>query len=196
MMREIVFATHNEHKAREVREILGESWKVLTLSDIGCHDDIPETADTLEGNALIKARWVRDRYGKDCFADDTGLMVDALRGAPGVMSARYAGEACDSEANIARLLRELAGSDSRAAHFSTVVALCLDGEEYLFEGRVDGEISPERHGHGGFGYDPVFVLLESGVSFAEMSAGDKNAISHRGRAIRKLAQFLDNPKLN
>lgn len=196
MMREIVFATHNEHKAREVREILGESWKVLTLSDIGCHDDIPETADTLEGNALIKARWVRDRYGKDCFADDTGLMVDALRGAPGVMSARYAGEACDSEANIARLLRELAGSDSRAAHFSTVVALCLDGEEYLFEGRVDGEISPERHGHGGFGYDPVFVPLESGVSFAEMSAGDKNAISHRGRAIRKLAQFLDNPKLN
>lgn len=195
-MREIVFATHNKHKAREVREILGESWKVLTLGDIGCHDDIPETADTLEGNALIKARWVRDRYGKDCFADDTGLMVDALGGAPGVMSARYAGEACDSEANIDRLLGELAGSDSRAAHFSTVVALCLDGEEYLFEGRVEGEISRERHGHGGFGYDPVFVPVESGVSFAEMSADDKNAISHRGRAIRKLARFLDNPKLN
>ena len=148
-MREIVFATHNEHKAREVREILGESWKVLTLSDIGCHDDIPETADTLEGNALIKARWVRDRYCKDCFADDTGLMVDALGGAPGVMSARYAGE-------------HGAGA----------------------------------HGHGGFGYDPVFVPVESGVSFAEMSADDKNAISHRGRAIRKLARFLDNPKLN
>lgn len=189
-MREIVFATHNRHKAEEVKSILGEGWKILTLSDIGCHEDIPETADTLAGNALIKARWVRDRYGKDCFADDTGLMVDALGGAPGVKSARYAGESCDSEANIEKLLRELDGKRDRGAHFATVVALCLDGEEKLFEGRVDGHISESRHGTGGFGYDPVFIESGSGVSFADMSAEDKNAVSHRGRAIRSLAAYL------
>ncbi len=189
-MREIVFATHNRHKAEEVKAILGDDWKVLTLSDIGCNEEIPETSETLEGNALIKARWVRDRYGKDCFADDTGLMVDSLGGDPGVRSARYAGEDCDSEANIDKLLSSLAGVDNRKAHFSTVVALCHDGEEKIFEGRVDGMISRERHGNGGFGYDPVFIAEESGISFAEMSAEAKNAISHRGRAIRSLASYL------
>ncbi len=188
--RTIVFATNNAHKLGELRGIAGEEWNVVSLAEIGCHDDIPETAETLEGNALIKARWVKERYGYDCFADDTGLMVDALDGAPGVYSARYAGPGHDSVANMKLLLERMAGKDNRNAHFSTVIALVMDGEEHIFEGRVDGTIAREPSGCGGFGYDPVFVPENSGLTFSEMTAEEKNAISHRGRATRKLMEFL------
>lgn len=188
--RTIVFATNNAHKLGELRGIAGEEWNIVSLAEIGCHDDIPETADTLEGNALIKARWVKERYGYDCFADDTGLMVDALDGAPGVYSARYAGPGHDSVANMKLLLERMADKDNRNAHFSTVIALVMDGEEHIFEGRVDGIIAREPSGCGGFGYDPVFVPENSGRTFSEMTAEEKNAISHRGRATRKLMEFL------
>lgn len=190
-MKKIVFATNNAHKLSEVRAIAKGKLEILSLSDIGCHDDIPETSDTLEGNALIKARWIRDKYGYDCFADDTGLMVDALDGAPGVYSARYAGEAHDSEANMALLLKNLQGHTDRTAHFSTVIALCLHGEEYILEGRVDGHIAETRSGANGFGYDPIFIPDETGISFADMDAEAKNAISHRGRAVKKLFALID-----
>lgn len=188
--RTIVFATNNAHKLGELRGIAGEEWNIVSLAEIGCHDDIPETADTLEGNALIKARWVKERYGYDCFADDTGLMVDALDGAPGVYSARYAGLGHDSAANMKLLLERMADKDNRNAHFSTVIALVMGGEEHIFEGRVDGIIAREPSGCGGFGYDPVFVPENSGRTFSEMTAEEKNAISHRGRATRKLMEFL------
>lgn len=188
--RTIVFATNNAHKLGELRGIAGEEWNIMLLAEIGCHDDIPETADTLEGNALIKARWVKERYGYDCFADDTGLMVDALDGAPGVYSARYAGPGHDSAANMKLLLERMADQDNRNAHFSTVIALVMGSEEHIFEGRVDGTIAREPSGCGGFGYDPVFVPENSGRTFSEMTAEEKNAISHRGRATRKLMEFL------
>ena len=178
--RTIVFATNNAHKLGELRGIAGEEWNIMSLAEIGCHDDIPETADTLEGNALIKARWVKARYGYDCFADDTGLMVDALDGAPGVYSARYAGPDHDSAANMKLLLERMADKDNRNAHFSTVIALVMGG----------GTIAREPSGCGGFGYDPVFVPENSGRTFSEMTAEEKNAISHRGRATRKLMEFL------
>lgn len=187
---EIVFATNNPHKLEEARAILAGKLKVLSLSDIGCHDDIPETAETLEGNALIKARWVKDKYGYDCFADDTGLMVEALDGAPGVYSARFAGEHCSPADNIALLLEKLKGVKNRKAKFATVVALIFQGEEYLFEGEVKGEIAEENHGKAGFGYDPIFLPEESSLSFAEMAPEEKNRISHRGRAMSKLACFF------
>ena len=187
----IVFATNNPHKLEEVRAILAGKVKVLSLSDINCHDDIPETAETLEGNALIKARWVKDKYGFDCFADDTGLMVDALEGAPGVYSARFAGDHCSPADNIALLLHKLQGEKNRTAKFCTIVALILGDKEYLFEGEVKGSISTENTGKAGFGYDPVFVPENSTLSFAEMSPEDKNKISHRGRAMAKLADFLN-----
>jgi len=186
----IVFATNNVHKLEEVRSLAKGYFDILSLSDIDCHDDIPETADTLEGNALIKARWVKDRYGYDCFADDTGLMVDALGGAPGVYSARYAGLQCSPADNVRLLLRNLVGKDNRRARFVTVIALIQGEEVRTFTGEVEGEIALEPHGTNGFGYDPVFIAVESGRPFAEMSADDKNAISHRGRAIRKLIEYL------
>lgn len=188
----IVFATNNAHKLEEARALTAGTFEILSLYDINCHDDIPETADTLAGNALIKARWVKERYGYDCFADDTGLMVDALDGAPGVYSARYAGEGCDPKDNIELLLRNLQGISDRKARFSTVIALILDGHEHTFEGSVEGHISTEPHGTAGFGYDPIFVADESGKAFAEMSPEEKNAISHRGRAMRKLIDYLVN----
>lgn len=189
-MKELVFATNNKHKLEEVRALAGGKLKILSLSDIGCHDDIPETADTLEGNALIKARWIKEKYGRDCFADDTGLMVEALDGAPGVYSARYAGEHCSPDDNIDLLLEKLQGLDNRKAHFETVVALLEGDKEYLFNGRVEGNIAKERHGKEGFGYDPVFIADETGLAFAEMSGEEKNKISHRGRAVRKLMNHL------
>lgn len=191
-MKKLVFATNNQHKLEEARAITAGKFELLSLADIDCHDDIPETAPTLEGNALIKARWIFDRYGFDCFADDTGLMVDALGGEPGVLSARYAGPGHDSEANMKKLLANMEGKADRKAHFSTAVALILDGKEYLFEGRVDGTIASEPGGENGFGYDPVFVADETGRRFAEMTSEEKNSISHRGRAMRKLAEFLEN----
>lgn len=186
----LVFATNNKHKLEEMRAILGGKVELLSLSDIDCHDEIPETADTLEGNALIKARYIFDKYGLSCFADDTGLEVDALDGAPGVYSARYAGENNDSEANVAKLLHNLTGKSCRDAQFRTVIALILNGEEKLFDGIVRGSISEECRGVGGFGYDPVFVPEGYTLSFAEMSAEEKNSISHRARAAAALNSYL------
>jgi len=189
-------ATNNAHKLEEVRQILGNDFLVRGLAEIGCHEDIPETADTLEGNALQKARYVHDHYGVDCFADDTGLEVTALEGAPGVFTARFGamngyGESHDADANIQCLLDKLEEAEDRGARFRTVVALVQNGEEHLFEGIVEGEILMQKVGEGGFGYDPVFAPLEgNGLAFAQMSADDKNAISHRGRAITKLVEFL------
>ena len=193
-MKEIVFATNNAHKLRELREIAGDKFKILSLADINCHEDIPETAKTLKGNALIKANHIKEHYGYDCFADDTGLEIEALGGEPGVFSARYAGEDCNSENNIDKVLEKLSGIENRAARFVTEIALIFEGETYMFEGEVKGEILTERHGEGGFGYDPIFKPVESNCSFAEMSAEEKNAISHRGRAVAKLFEFLKNKR--
>lgn len=189
-MQDIVFATNNSHKLEEIRRIIGGKFRILSLKEIGCEDDIPETADTLEGNAIMKARYVKQHYGYDCFADDTGLMVNALDGAPGVYSARYAGPGHDSVANMSLLLKNLQGITDRRARFVTVIALILNGVETTFEGQVEGRILTEPHGADGFGYDPVFQPDESDMSFAEMSADAKNAISHRGRATEKLMAYL------
>ena len=187
----LVFATNNAHKLEEIRAMLGSDMEVLSLSDIDCHDDIPETADTLEGNALIKARWVKERYGFDCFADDTGLEVTALGGAPGVHTARYAYPDCHApEANTQKLLSELDGATDRSAQFRTAIALILDGEEHLFEGVVKGFISTEKRGTEGFSYDPVFMPEDLGRTFAELGTEVKNRISHRARAVAQLVGFL------
>lgn len=193
MTMKLVFATNNAHKLEEVRAILGSSYEVLSLREIGCTADIPETADTFEGNALQKARYVKEHFGYDCFADDTGLEVAALDGAPGVHSARYAGDH-DSDANCTKLLAELQstaqqGNSDRSARFRTVVALILNGEEHLFEGIVNGTIATERNGNGGFGYDPLFQPDGYSTTFAEMG-DEKNLISHRARAVQKLVSFL------
>lgn len=186
----LVFATNNRHKLQEVRDIVGDRVEVLSLNDIDCHDDIPETADTLEGNALIKARYIYEKYGLDCFADDTGLEVEALDGAPGVYSARYAGEECDSEANMKKLLQNLTGKNNRNAQFRTVIALIIKGEEQLFNGIVKGTISCSKMGDSGFGYDPIFIPEGHSESFAQMSSEMKNSISHRYRATRQLSDYL------
>ena len=186
----LVFATNNRHKLDEVRAIVGDKVEVLSLNDIGCHDDIPETADTLQGNALIKARYIYEKFGVDCFADDTGLEVEALDGAPGVFSARYAGEECDSEANMQKLLQNLTGKSNRNAQFRTVIALIIKGEEKLFNGIVKGTITEEKRGDSGFGYDPVFVPEGFSESFAQMSGDIKNSISHRYRATLELSNYL------
>jgi len=193
-MRKLVFATNNEHKLCEAREIMQGDIEIVSLSEIGCHDEIPETADTLEGNALIKARWVAGKYGCPCFADDTGLFVDALDGAPGVMTARFAGNHCSPEDNIRLLLSEMEGKTNRKAEFRTVVAYSSPEREFTVEGVVAGEIPGERRGEGGFGYDPVFVASETGLSFAEMGQDGKNKISHRGRAIRRMLELLKEEK--
>lgn len=186
----LVFATNNKHKLEEMRAILGGKVELLSLADIDCHDDIPETADTLEGNALIKARYIYDKYGCACFADDTGLEVDALGGEPGVYSARYAGENNDSEANMRKLLQNLTGKSERSAQFRTVIALIINREEYLFDGVVKGCISTEKMGEAGFGYDPIFVPQGYDLSFAQMGSEVKNSISHRYRATEKLSIYL------
>ena len=186
----LVFATNNKHKLQEVRDILGNRVEVLSLNDINCHDDIPETADTLQGNALIKARHIYEKYGLDCFADDTGLEVEALGGEPGVYSARYAGEECCSEANMQKLLHNLTGKDNRNAQFRTVIALIIKGEERLFNGIVKGTITEEKMGDSGFGYDPIFVPEGFSESFAQMGNEMKNSISHRYRATEQLNDYL------
>ena len=186
----LVFATNNKHKLQEVRDIVGDRVEVLSLSDIDCNDDIPETADTLQGNALIKARYIYEKYGVDCFADDTGLEVVALDGAPGVYSARYAGEECDSEANMKKLLHNLTDKNNRNAQFRTVIALIINGEERLFNGIVKGVIATEKMGTSGFGYDPIFIPEGFSESFAQMDASMKNSISHRYRATEELSKFL------
>lgn len=185
-----VFATNNKHKLEEVSQILGPAFELVTPRDCGITEDIPEDRPTLEGNALQKARYIHERTGLDCFADDTGLEVDVLGGAPGVRSARYAGDGHDSEANMRLLLANMQGKADRSARFRTAIALIMGGKEYLFEGEVRGHISETRTGTGGFGYDPIFVPDGYGISFAEMPAEEKNRISHRGRAVAKLADFL------
>ena len=195
-MKELVMATNNAHKLEEVRQILGTSYIIKGLNDIGCTEDIPETADTLEGNALQKAKYVHEHFGVDCFADDTGLEVEALEGAPGVYTARFGamngyGESHDANANIHCLLDKLKGAETRRARFRTAIALIEDGKENLFEGIVEGNILTRPVGEGGFGYDPVFAPLEAnGLAFAQMSAEAKNAISHRGRATKKMVDYL------
>ncbi len=186
----LVFATNNLHKLDEVRKITATRAEILSLHDIGCHDDIPETGSTLEENALQKARYVRDKFCLDCFADDTGLEVEALCGAPGVYSARYAGEAHDSEANMRKLLSEMDGKENRRARFRTVIALILDGKEYMFEGIVNGTITEYKRGTNGFGYDPVFMPDGYTKTFAELGDSVKNTISHRAEAVKKLSAFL------
>lgn len=194
-MKRLVFATNNIHKIEEIRAILGSHVEVLSLSDIHCHVDIPETADTLEGNALQKAHYVFDHYGLDCFADDTGLEVAALGGRPGVHTARYAcPDRHDTEANTALLLEELKNKLDRSARFRTVIALIEKGEEHLFEGIVEGIITPEKRGTQGFGYDPVFSPENTGKTFAELGTEVKNHISHRARAVAKLADYLSQEK--
>ena len=186
----LVFATNNRHKLEEVRAILGNKIEILSLNDIDCHDDIPETADTLEGNALIKVRYIHEKFGVDCFADDTGLEVEALNGEPGVYSARYAGEDCNPEANMYKLLQNLTGENNRNAQFRTVIALIINGEEKLFNGIVKGTISREKMGNAGFGYDPIFIPEGFSESFAQMTSEMKNSISHRYRATEELSNYL------
>lgn len=191
MKRKIVFATNNAHKLQEMRQIAGEAFEILSLADIGCRQELPETADTLEGNASMKAQYVFDHFGLDCFADDTGLEVDALNGAPGVHSARYATDGHDDVANTALLLRNLSGVANRVARFRTAIALIEDGQLRLFEGKIEGAIATARAGAGGFGYDPVFIPNGHNCSFAEMTPEQKNAISHRARAAKALFDYLN-----
>lgn len=191
MKRKLVFATNNAHKLDEISSILGEKVELLSLKDINCHVDIPETADTLEGNAMLKAEYIYENYGLDCFADDTGLEVEALDGAPGVYSARYAGsEGHNAEANMQQLLQNMQGVQNRKAQFRTAICLILDGKKHLFEGIVKGEIIKEKRGGSGFGYDPIFVPEGYAKTFAEMGNETKNKISHRALAVEKLCRFL------
>lgn len=189
--KEIVFATNNLHKLEEIRQIIGDKFNILSLKDINCNEDIPETADTLEGNAEIKALYIKENYGYDCFADDTGLEVDELGGEPGVKSARYAGDNHDSQANMELLLKNMQGKSNRNARFRTVIALILGEELTLMDGIVEGVITCERAGDSGFGYDPIFRPFESELTFAQMCSDEKNKISHRGRATAKLIEKLD-----
>ncbi|MBQ6064685.1 MAG: non-canonical purine NTP diphosphatase [Prevotella sp.] len=191
-MKKIVFATNNKHKLDEIRKILSDKFEIVSLHDIGCDVDIPETGDTLEDNALMKAEYVKQHYGLDCFADDTGLEVEALDGEPGVHSARYAEWTDhDSEANMDKLLGKLGNNNNRKARFRTVIALLFNGETHLFDGIVNGNIISERHGTEGFGYDPIFVPDGYEQTFAELGMEIKNQISHRARAVNKLAVFLN-----
>ncbi len=187
---EIVFASNNAHKLEEVRSKLPEVFKVLSLKDVLGDVDIPETGTTLDENAAIKANYVFERTGKNCFADDTGLEISVLNGEPGVYSARYAGEECSFQDNMDKVLRNMAGATDRSAKFRTAICLILNGEEYLFEGSVDGEMLAEKRGEEGFGYDPIFQPKGFEETFAEMSMDQKNLISHRGRAVQKLVDFL------
>lgn len=190
-MRTIVFATGNAHKLAEVQAVLGDEFHLITAAEAGISEDIPETGETLEENASQKSHYLYERSGLDCFADDTGLEVDALDGAPGVHSARYATDGHDFAANNRLLLKNMEGKADRRARFRTVISLIINGREYQFEGRVEGRISESESGAEGFGYDPLFIPDGCDCTFAEMSAEDKNAISHRGRAVRKLAEFLN-----
>ncbi|MBN3520796.1 non-canonical purine NTP diphosphatase [Algoriphagus lutimaris] len=190
----ICFATNNQKKIEEVKAALGKGIEIVSLQEIGCQEELPETGDTLEHNAFQKAQYVKDHYGVDCFADDTGLEVDALEGEPGVYSGRYAGEPRSDERNIDLLLKNLGNSSTRTARFKTVIALLIGEEKYKFEGIAEGEILKERIGSGGFGYDPIFKPVGFSKTFAELSMEEKNAISHRGKAVRGLINFLNQTK--
>ena len=188
---DIIFATNNENKTREIRNIIGNSFNLLSLNDLNINEDIPENEPTLEGNALHKARYIYKKFNRSVFADDTGLEIDMLNGLPGVKSARFAGENKDSEANIDKVLSMMGDSKNRSARFRTVIALIIEENEYLFEGIVDGNITDERRGSDGFGYDPVFMPVGESRTFAEMPLDEKNKISHRARAFEKLRKFLN-----
>ncbi len=191
MKKKLVFATNNAHKLKEIRAILGNSIEILSLADIHCHADIPETADTLEGNARQKSRYVYEHYGLDCFADDTGLEIESLGGAPGVYSARYAdGQGHDSQANMNKLLKEMEEKNNRKAQFRTIISLIEKGEERQFEGIVKGQITKEKRGESGFGYDPIFQPDGYDTTFAELGSDIKNRISHRARAVAALCDYL------
>lgn len=188
---ELVFVTANVHKAAEVQKVVSNTIKILSLKDINCNDDIEETADTFHGNALLKAQHVYTKYKKNCFADDSGLEVEALNNEPGVFSARYAGEPKSDEKNTEKLLKNLQGIENRKACFRTVIALILDGKEYFFEGRIEGVISHQPVGTNGFGYDPVFIPSGHSKTFAQMTSDEKNKISHRAIAVSKMNDFLN-----
>ena len=191
---ELVFATHNKNKFKEAQLLLPKHITLRSLDDIGCYDEIPETADTIEGNAIIKANYVTEHYGYPCFADDTGLLVDSLDGAPGVYSARYAGANKSSEDNMEKLLKEMEGETNRDARFKTTIALHLERQKVMFNGIVLGEITTEKSGEGGFGYDPIFKPKGYDRTFAELSITVKNEISHRGKAMKQLIDYLNNLK--
>ena len=193
-MRKLVFATNNDHKLRELRQILSQKFDLLSLNDIGCTDDIPETGTTLEINAAQKSFYIWEKYGINCFADDTGLEVEAIGNEPGVYSARYAGEDKSATANMLKILEKMANETYRKARFRCVISLVINGEEKQFEGIVEGKILTEKHGEAGFGYDPIFMPDGYNLSFAEMPADDKNQISHRGRAVAKLVDYLKDIK--
>ncbi|MDR3046053.1 MAG: non-canonical purine NTP diphosphatase [Bacteroidales bacterium] len=186
----LVFATHNQHKTDEIRHIIGNHFTIQNLKDIGCFEEIEETTNTLQGNALLKAQYVFNKYGINCFSDDTGLEIEALNGAPGVFSARYAGEPCSFEDNMNKVLKELKGITNRKASFKTVIALILDGNQYFFEGAIEGCITTEKMGIAGFGYDPIFLPQGYSKTFAALGDDDKNKISHRAMAVHKLINFL------
>ncbi|MFN5149661.1 MAG: non-canonical purine NTP diphosphatase [Flavobacteriia bacterium] len=188
----LVFATHNSHKAKEIQSIMPEGIEIITLDEIGCHEEIPETATTLEGNATIKAKYIADRYHMNCFADDTGLEIKALNGEPGVYSARYAGEEKNPKANMELVLRKLENENDRKARFRTSIALYLDGELFHFDGIVNGVITTLGRGNEGFGYDPIFEPEQCGKTFAEMELSEKNTMSHRARAVTQMIDFLKN----
>ncbi len=188
----LVFATNNKHKLEEVRKILGNQFEILSLKDINCFEEIPETQKTIEGNASQKAHYIYNKYKTNCFADDTGLEIEALNGEPGVYSARYAGEHCSFEDNVEKVLKKLSGIPNRKARFKTVISLIIDKKEYQFEGIINGTITTEKHGTSGFGYDPIFLPDGYDKTFAELSSEEKNKISHRGLATRKLINFLSN----
>lgn len=192
MTEKLLFATNNQHKLREVQEIIGNSIRVFSLKDIGFTEEVPETQNSIEGNARQKARFVYQKTGINCFADDTGLEIDSLDGRPGVYSARYAGEGCSFENNIVKILAEMKDVDNRKARFRCVVCLIIDNHEHLFDGKIEGAILKEKRGIDGFGYDPVFLPEGQTSTFAEMPAYLKNGISHRGRAINKMVRFLQN----
>lgn len=187
---ELIFASHNQNKVKEIQAILPDGYKLLSLTDINCHDEIVEDGNTLEANAIIKARYVHKHYNKDCFADDTGLEVEALNGEPGVYSARYAGEQKNSNDNMNLLLAKLEGKENRRAQFRTVICLIINGKEHLFEGIVKGQIIAEKRGEEGFGYDPIFIPEGYDTTFAEMPLSEKNKVSHRKRAFAKMTEFL------
>lgn len=186
----LVFATHNSNKAKEIQSLLPDDFQILTLTDINCLDEIPETAETLEGNSLLKAQFINDHFNLNCFADDTGLEIDALNGRPGVYSARYAGEEKSAEANMHLVLSELQNESNRKAQFRTVITLILNDKTYIFEGIVKGEMSTEKRGTEGFGYDPIFIPEGQYKTFAEMTLAEKNQQSHRARAFEKMIEFL------
>ena len=191
MKNELVFATHNEHKLREARVILGDKFKILSLRDLCCFEDIPETADTLQGNALLKARFIFEKYGVNCFSDDTGLEIEALDGVPGVRSARFAGDEKNSTANMQKVLQLMEGKENRTAQFRTVIALIFNEKEYFFEGKILGAIASEPRGVAGFGYDPIFIPIEHNHTFAQLTENQKNTISHRALALQKMADKLN-----